>query len=237
MTMDRDPMTTLRDWLDDRAATAGSSEASFRETMRLVRHTPQGRRARILQAMRGHTGRESSRPAFQVGAVAIVVASAGLALAMALGWSASGDREPHGEPASPSPIPTEATAEPALPSIDRSLHTAETLDDGSVLLIGGAADSAPSLQRFDPTTGRLSDTGELTMPRSEHASVLLGDGRVLIVGGYGTDGSRPVAEWFDPATGTSTADAGIDLAMTRPTASLLDDGRILRPAPLNSSSR
>src|SRR5262245_29379580 len=75
----------------------------------------------------------------------------------------------------------------ALPSMHepRAAHTATTLLDGRVLIVGGLASNATaSAELFDPTTRRFSATASLRTPRASHTATLLADGRVLIAGGY-----------------------------------------------------
>jgi hypothetical protein len=97
----------------------------------------------------------------------------------------------------------------------RMLHTATPLDDGRVLIAGGA--NAPtddptnvrplaSLDLFDPATGRFSpSTAPLTVGRYAHTATAVAGGLVLIAGGTTTQLSTASAEVFDPATGVPTA--------------------------------
>lgn len=81
----------------------------------------------------------------------------------------------------------------------RSFHTATVLQDGRVLLVGGAQsegdasntcgagctllDATATAEVYDPTTGHFSDAGLLAVPRLLHQATLLDDGRVAISGG------------------------------------------------------
>jgi hypothetical protein len=81
----------------------------------------------------------------------------------------------------------------------RTFHSATVLNDGRVLLVGGARseadaantcgagctllDATGSAELYDPTTGRFSDAGLLAVPRLLHQATLLEDGRVAISGG------------------------------------------------------
>jgi hypothetical protein len=80
----------------------------------------------------------------------------------------------------------------------RAFHTATVLDDGSILVIGGAKTSTSqsaicadcrrlegttSASIYDPRTGSFSSTGPLAFPRLFHTATKLSDGRVVVIGG------------------------------------------------------
>src|SRR5437868_957994 len=104
-------------------------------------------------------------------------------------------------------------------------HTATLLLDGKVLIAGGSQGGdgstysiAASTEIYDPATGTVAPTGDLTRARVGHSATPLPDGRVLIAGGYGRLGSTksggcPLqsscgqltsAEIYDPSSGTFT---------------------------------
>ena len=110
------------------------------------------------------------------------------------------------EPSARADGPFQVVSTPTL----RSMHTATRLPDGRVLIVGGQGgdDNLPlaSAEIFDPTTGRMTETGSMRAPRLNHVAIDLPDGRVMVVGGDLE--ATPTAEIFDPATGTfSDADA------------------------------
>jgi hypothetical protein len=95
------------------------------------------------------------------------------------------------------------------------LPTATLLANGKVLLAGGAAVGASSLDArtvllYDPSTGEFKPGGSTLVPRREHTATLLSDGRVLLAGGIdggvsiGSDGvttgdwPTTSAEIYDP---------------------------------------
>jgi N-acetylneuraminic acid mutarotase len=106
------------------------------------------------------------------------------------------------------------------------------LEDGRILVAGGARDKAPlaSSEIYDPGSGSWSPGPSMTTRRSVFAGVRLADGRVLVVGGGTTASAGPAtrsAEIFDPAADRWTATAPMHAARAYPTATLLPDGRVL----------
>jgi hypothetical protein len=130
----------------------------------------------------------------------------------------------------------------------RSRATATLLEDGRVLIAGGAAcgdssDMLNSAEIFDPTTASFSDTGPMSATRADHAASLLADGRVLVAGGITSDATQgevgvirlaatgcsclASAELYDPAAGTFSPTGSMGDARDDFTATLLLDGRVL----------
>jgi hypothetical protein len=95
----------------------------------------------------------------------------------------------------------------------REGHTATLLNDGRVLVAGGAGCTA---ELFDPSTGTWTQTGNVC----GGTATLLGDGKVLFVGGR-------TADLYDPGTQTSSPTAGATDARTGHTATLLLNGKVL----------
>ena len=101
-------------------------------------------------------------------------------------------------------------------SVGRWAHTATPLMDGRVLVAGGCDTQAfhdcfpgtrASAELYDPTTGRWSATGSMSVGRSEHTATRLLDGRVLVAGGAECTINictvfNPSAELYNPTTGT-----------------------------------
>jgi RHS repeat-associated protein len=106
-----------------------------------------------------------------------------------------------------------AGASQALPDrlcATKAFPTLAPLGDGRLLIAGGMNVERTGFMTacadiFDPETGILSRTTDMTTPRGRHAATALADGRVLVVGtAFGTD---PVdwADLFDVVTAESGA--------------------------------
>ncbi len=135
------------------------------------------------------------------------------------------DVEPEAYPVSVDPAWT-ATASMA---VARGNHTATTLLDGRVLVVGGSNtnDFLDSCELYDPVTDTWSATESLTMVSHSHSAARLDDGRVLLAGGssYGT--TKPPERLYDPATGTWSTTASLPERAAWATLTVLADGRAL----------
>ncbi|MGE0713091.1 MAG: kelch repeat-containing protein [Planctomycetota bacterium] len=139
-----------------------------------------------------------------------------------------------------------------------------TLDDGRVLVVGGAAAKGKNgytgePELYDPTTGawtRVSDLtgndglmkrGKITVRMISHSATKLSDGTVLICGGYGVEkkgllglGSEKEdtlesAFIFDPVANTFSQVADMQYPRHSHTATLMADGRVLLAGGYNDS--
>jgi hypothetical protein len=124
----------------------------------------------------------------------------------------------------------------------RFAYTATLLQDGRVLVVGGAdmvdgTDNLATAEIYDPATGRFTRTGSMTHGRARHTATLLANGRVLIAGGYGGS-TLPLAsaEVFDPSTGTFSPTGSMTVARQNHTATLLANGQVLIAGGIDDSS-
>jgi hypothetical protein len=121
-------------------------------------------------------------------------------------------------------------------AVGRYLHTATLLQNGKVLVVGGALTSTSnpvaSAELYDPVTGSFTMTGAMATAREQHTATLLADGRVLVVGGTaptGTGDLQPTAtaEIYDPSTGSFSVTGSMAEARSLHTATLLPSGNAL----------
>jgi hypothetical protein len=110
----------------------------------------------------------------------------------------------------------------------RMNHTATSLPDGRVLIIGGTNGTSPlaSAEIYDPATGTFTKTGSMGVARTGLTATTLRDGKILITGGHGNQFFAS-AEKYDPATGVFTT---LSSPMASPrlyhSATLLTDGKV-----------
>lgn len=121
----------------------------------------------------------------------------------------------------------------------RMNHTATSLDDGHVLVVGGETlagrDPIATLEDYDPATGAWTEVATLDAGRSNHTATRLDDGRVLIVGGgENTSNGIPSGEGvvasavlYDPATHALTPAAPLHEARGHHAAVRLPSGDVL----------
>ncbi len=155
------------------------------------------------------------------------------ALAVGLLLACSPDSEPETPADTPVPTitPTPVLTLPGPMQQARKFHTAELLQDGRVLIVGGQDRKLmplASAELYDPETARWSLTGSLSVPRRDHGTVLLQDGRVLAMGGLDENQKAlSSAEIYDPGTGGWSPVASMSVARRGHEALLLADGRVL----------
>ena len=107
----------------------------------------------------------------------------------------------------------------------RTNDTATLLNNGEVLVAGGAFGGTPTLtsaELYNPATGTFTRTGSMTTGRVQASAALLGNGQVLIAGG-GTS----TAELYNPAKGKFTATGSMDVGRRQSNAVTLADGDVL----------
>ena len=121
-----------------------------------------------------------------------------------------------------------------LMTSERSLHTANLLIDGKVLLAGGvgaggsAASTLDSAELYDPGSRTFSATHSMSTPRLGAASVRLRNGHILMAGGEDVSKvSVASVERYNPASGTWTLTGPMHADRVNPTATLLNNGKVL----------
>jgi N-acetylneuraminic acid mutarotase len=115
----------------------------------------------------------------------------------------------------------------------RYAHAATLLQNGKVLVAGGAAHDffhpvVSSSELYDLNTGVWSVTGGLNTGRSWYTATILPDGSVLSVGGQTFSGLTVTAELYNAAAGTWTYTGSLTLTeRASHTATLLVNGQVL----------
>ena len=123
-------------------------------------------------------------------------------------------------------------------AVARARHTATLLQDGEVLVVGGAttyhgtAGSVTSTAEiYDPRSSAWRTVARMPKPRYVHAAVALSDGRVLVAGGwYSTSNSDPshnTAVIYDPTNDRWTATPSMIRGRAQYGLASLPDGRVL----------
>ena len=119
-----------------------------------------------------------------------------------------------------------------LSSLDQALvgHSATLLEDGNVLVAGGAPDGATTQAAaylYDGTTDSWTSTGDLMEPRMLHTAIQLRDGRVFVVGGRNGGSSFSSAEIYDPQSGSWFSAGESARSRLGAAATLLPGGKVL----------
>ncbi|MBL8768597.1 MAG: hypothetical protein JNL94_14570 [Planctomycetes bacterium] len=137
--------------------------------------------------------------------------------------------------------PATQTFSPMPPMLaPRVSHTATMLNDGRVLLTGGAdafpvGEPVASAEIYHPVTGVSVPVGTLAVARGLHQANRLPDGRVLITGGTSSfmnaldiiTKAHRTTEIFNPATNTFTAGPNMGEPRVGHTATTLANGKLL----------
>ncbi len=124
-----------------------------------------------------------------------------------------------------SPATGSFTAGPTM-SVARYGHSAITLTDGRVLVLGGW--SRRSAEVYTPATNAFTPVSDMAVVHGVgHVALLLPSGKVLVLGGdLGNINPTAIAEVFDPASNTFTTVGSMGSPRMQHFAVLLDDGRV-----------
>lgn len=124
-------------------------------------------------------------------------------------------------------------------STARALHAAVRLNDGSVLIVGGADQNGTvlaSCEIYDPSTNSFSSTGSMSTPRILFGATRLADGRVMVAGGTSTltpdvtaaiTGTLSSCEIWNPTTGQWSSTAAIGGRRLAPALTTLSTGQVM----------
>lgn len=118
--------------------------------------------------------------------------------------------------------------------VGRFAHTATTLHNGKVLMVGGISGSVSAIEYeksaeiYDPATATFTSVAPMHNVRYEHEAVLLADGRVLVIGGL-DDASviMATAELYDPTANQWTEVNAMSVPRFGHTATRLCDGSVI----------
>jgi hypothetical protein len=118
--------------------------------------------------------------------------------------------------------------------------TATVLDNGYVLIAGGAAFptdyyGTAKAELFDPATQTFSPTGDMQQARRSQSAALLENGQVLVSGGY----SHPIdplksAEIYNPGDGRFVLTGSMPLGRRYQSSTLMPTGQVLVDGGWNS---
>jgi N-acetylneuraminic acid mutarotase len=113
----------------------------------------------------------------------------------------------------------------------RSVTSAVELEDGTVLVSGGAADQRNSTsltEIWDPSTGEWTIVADMNQAREKFGLIRLEDGRVIAIGGSDDEGQHTATvEIYDPAADIWTLIDPMGENRIWHTTTALGDGRIL----------
>lgn len=111
-------------------------------------------------------------------------------------------------------------------SVVRGTPTAILLQDGTVLVVGGASSATSDL--YDPVGNTWTTVGSMSTGRNYQAGTILTDGRVLIAGGIDPNNVvLATAEIYDPSTQTWTPTGNLNTPRYMHSATLLPNGMVL----------
>jgi len=127
------------------------------------------------------------------------------------------------------------TSLPSVMTTVRAHHAQVTLQNGDVLITGGASSFSPTIaldtaEIFNPSTNTFTAiSNKMQSARTNHTATLLPDGKVLLAGGRDNNGNElNTVEIFDPTTQSFTVVPGtMSVPRSRHAAVLLNNGTVL----------
>ena len=116
-------------------------------------------------------------------------------------------------------------------SIGRFYFTATLLQNGKVLVAGGATDTesaTATAELYDPVTGGWATTGSMHDARAGFSATLLRNGKVLVEGGSSNSVlALASAQLYDPATGAWSVTGSMNQGRQQHSAVLVQNGSVL----------
>ena len=116
----------------------------------------------------------------------------------------------------------------------RYQHKAVLLSNGQVLVIGGIGTngiyvSFASTELYNPSKGKWTYSGDMSVGRTGHSATVLKTGEVLVAGGtdFNTASCYTTAELYDPSTGVWTLTGSMTQPRCLHSATLLPNGNVL----------
>jgi hypothetical protein len=130
-----------------------------------------------------------------------------------------------------------AFASTGLMATAREGHTATLLNNGLILIVGGATAGVPlaTAELFDPRAQAFHPASALHDARFDHTATLLDDGRVLISGGRGSKGVIGGVEIYDPQQNIFIQSSSMITPREQHAATWLNDGRVLFAGGLDAA--
>ena len=116
-------------------------------------------------------------------------------------------------------------------NVSRFSHTATVLNDGRVLVVGGAQRDPltpyNSAELYTPGGSSWANATSMAGARYAHTATLLPSGEVLVVGGVNTATALNSVELYNPTSNTWSLKAPMTVARQLHTATLLPSGKVL----------